>query len=388
MGDVRGAALRRIRLRSATILITGLLIGVIALGLAGVALAAWSDVTPSLVALYGFTEDDLAAISQGYGDGSWKPHNPMLRKHFVKMASGALGISQATPSVASFSDVLRSDPYFPYVEGAAAAGLTTGVGGGKFSPDSQITREQAVAMIARWLARSRGVDTETKYDVVGATAVLAAFSDGSAVTPTLRDEMAYAIDELIVKGSQGRLDPLNHLSRVQGAALLLRAAANAYPVTTTTLTSGTSPTETTSTTTTTTLPTSTTTSTSSTSTVAGARIFGRVFGSDDRPVAGATVRVVYNAADPKYVSGASNLIGAAVTTEQGYYQLSTPSLALGSLVDVSVIASGYTSVFMYGVYDELSEEVSFLAFGKAGGDRRMPVGSQMPPFPFEGLLPD
>jgi hypothetical protein len=105
-------------------------------------------------------------------------------------------------------------------------------------------------------------------------------------------------------------------------------------------------------------------------------------------VAGATVKAVYNAADKHYRTSGDNTIGTATTDAQGNYEISVGSLALGTLVDVAAIAQGHTSVLVYGKYDEKQEQVDFDKFGKAGGDRRLPVGDVIPPFPFEGLLPD
>jgi hypothetical protein len=396
------------RKSSVNLLVTGLLAVAIVLAVAGAALAAWKDVTPALVATYGVSEADLQGISQGYDDGTWKPQNPMLRKHFIKMAVGAFGVAQANPAVPTFSDVLPSDPYYAYVEGAVAAELTGGVGGGKFAPNAQITREQAVAIIARWLAGEKGVDLAAEYDAESAAAVLAGFSDAGSVSPSLVKEMAYAVDESIVQGSQGLLQPKKVLTRIQGAVMLLRARDAAGPDTssTTSTTSGpttTSDSDTTTTTTTSTTTTSsTTTSTTSTTLgptttipisttttlVAGATIFGKVLDKNGQPVSGATVKVVYNASDPGYrPPPANSTIGTATADSQGLYRVSTAAVPLGSIVDVSVTASGYTSVLVYGVYDKTAEEVNFANFGAEGGDRRMPVGVEMPPFPFEGLLP-
>jgi hypothetical protein len=143
--------------------------------------------------------------------------------------------------------------------------------------------------------------------------------------------------------------------------------------------------------------TSTSASTSSTSasststsgtTGGGAKIFGKVLDTDGAPVGGATIRVVYNAADKHYRASGDNMIGTAKTDAQGNFEIPVGSLALGTIVDVTTVAEGHTSVLVYGKYDEKQEQVDFGNFGKAGGDRRMPVGDQMPPFPFEGLLPD
>ena len=419
------------RVSSISVVVCLLLVSAIALSLTGVALAAWSDVSPGLVAPYGISAADLEGISQGYADGTWKPGEPMLRKHFIKMAVEAFGVSPITPAVRTFSDVLPSDPFYRYVEGAAAAGLTTGVGGGKFAPNAQITREQAVAMIARWLAQKRGVSLGTYYDTASAGAILDGFSDAGSVSVSLVREVAYAVDEAILQGSGSLLQPRKTLTRLQGAAMLLRArGASGTGTSSTTSTSGSSTTSestgttgsttttttdstttststtTTSTTTTTTTDSTTTSSSSTTSStssttsssttsssttttaVAGAKIFGRVLDEDGQAVVGAMVKVVLDAIDTRYQASGDNTVGTATTDSQGHYQVSTTTLPLGSVVDVTVTASGYTSVFVYGTYNETAEEVNFANFSSSGGDRRMRLGSQMPGLPFEGLLPE
>jgi hypothetical protein len=98
--------------------------------------------------------------------------------------------------------------------------------------------------------------------------------------------------------------------------------------------------------------------------------------------------VVYNATDKHYRASSDNAIATATTDAQGNFQISVGSLAIGSIVDVSVVAQGHTSMLAYGKYDEKQEQVDFIDLGETGGDRRMPVGDRMPPLPFEGLLPD
>jgi hypothetical protein len=98
--------------------------------------------------------------------------------------------------------------------------------------------------------------------------------------------------------------------------------------------------------------------------------------------------VVYNAADSRYRSSGGKVIGTGTVDSQGRFEIPTESLPRGSIVDVIVTADGHTSVLVYGTYDETAERVDFDDFGSSGGDRRMPVGVQIPPFPFDGLLPD
>ena len=116
-------------------------------------------------------------------------------------------------------------------------------------------------------------------------------------------------------------------------------------------------------------------------------LFGVVRDMDGEVVAGAMVEVAVNAADPRYEPFVDNLVARGSTDAAGRYRVSTAAFPLGTIVDVSVTAQGYTPVTMLGPCDEDVEEATFADYG-VDGDRRMPVGGQMPPQPFEGLLPD
>jgi hypothetical protein len=122
-------------------------------------------------------------------------------------------------------------------------------------------------------------------------------------------------------------------------------------------------------------------------TVSAQCLQGTVLGGDGRPVAGATVCVVINASDPLYRGSGSNVVGTASTDASGSYRVLMRTVPLGTVVDVSAVKMGYASVLMYGIYQHEVEEVDFADYGGKGGDRRLPVGDQVPPLPFEDLLP-
>ncbi len=168
--------------------------------LAGVALAAvppsggWTDLSYSIVGKYGITLEQVGMISDGYTDGSWRPWNNIPRNQFTKMAVDAYKIPLKNPATPSFSDVPASDIYYQYIEGAKAVGLINGVGGGKFAPDATITREQAAAIIVRWVAQKNGYDPATMYSDAEAASILAVFPDGASVSSSLKKEIAFAVD--------------------------------------------------------------------------------------------------------------------------------------------------------------------------------------------------
>ena len=194
------------------------------LGSASVALATpWSDVDGALLGSYGLTLDQLGRVSSGYPDGTWHPWLGISRGQFAKMAVAAFGLAPISPATPTFSDVPPTNHFYPYVEGAAAAGLMHGVGGGMFGLTSSVTREQAIAVVARKVAKDQG------FDLDGMTAAeispqLARFVDAASISPSLRAEVAFAVAQGLVKGgAAGNLAPQEPMRRIAAAALLVRA---------------------------------------------------------------------------------------------------------------------------------------------------------------------
>jgi hypothetical protein len=53
--------------------------------------------------------------------------------------------------VSSFGDVPPSHPFFRFIEAFAAAGITSGCGGGNFCPERNVTRGEMAVFLARAL---------------------------------------------------------------------------------------------------------------------------------------------------------------------------------------------------------------------------------------------
>jgi len=194
------------------------------LGFAGAASAgSWPDVDSSVLTSYGLTAEQLSQVSDGFPDGTWQPWRSITRAQFAKMAVTAFGLDEAAPATPTFSDVAPDGYFYPYVEAAYAAGLMNGVGEGLFAPAASLTREQAVAVVARKVAAEEYFDLATmnEFDI---TAALEDYAGASSVSPGLRDEMAFAVGRLLVKGSAGGdLMPKTVVSRIAAAALVVRA---------------------------------------------------------------------------------------------------------------------------------------------------------------------
>ena len=91
------------------------------------------------------------SLVNGVGDGKFAPNASLTRAMFVTILGRYAGAAEQV-SETGFSDVKAGAWYAPYVCWAKEVGVTDGTGGGLFSPDASITREQLSAMIARYLA--------------------------------------------------------------------------------------------------------------------------------------------------------------------------------------------------------------------------------------------
>jgi inhibitor of cysteine peptidase len=206
------------------VMILAMLVCVLVLGLAAAAAAApWPDLESSTLVSYGVTVDQVSQVSSGFADGTWQPWRSITRAQFAKMAVTAFGLEQVSPAAPTFADVPSDDSYYPYIEAAAAAGLMGGVGGGLFAPAASVTREQAIAVVARKVAADEGVDLAAMAEV-DVAAALEDFGDAASISPGLRDEMAFAVGHALVKGTaEGNLVPKAIVSRIAAATLIIRA---------------------------------------------------------------------------------------------------------------------------------------------------------------------
>ncbi len=77
--------------RTLKVAILAVLAIILVLSFAGVALAdqTWSDLPDTVTAKYGITDNQVAAISEGFPGGLWKPYQSVTRAQFTKMAVAA-----------------------------------------------------------------------------------------------------------------------------------------------------------------------------------------------------------------------------------------------------------------------------------------------------------
>ncbi len=150
-------------------------------------------------------------ITNGIGDGLFGSTLPCTRAQIVTFLWRAVG-SPEPKSAANFTDVPASAYYARAVAWAVEAGITNGVGNGKFDPDAPCTRAQCVALLYRAAGSPKVSDTADFEDV--------------AETAYYAGAVAWAQKHSITDGvSATRFAPDHDCTRAQIVAFLYRVFA-------------------------------------------------------------------------------------------------------------------------------------------------------------------
>ena len=91
-----------------------------------------------------------SGVTTGTGGAAFSPDRTVTRSQFVTFLWRAMG-KPAAVGGNSFSDVKAGQYYYDAVLWAAEAGITTGTGSGRFSPDNSCQRSQTVTFLWRAL---------------------------------------------------------------------------------------------------------------------------------------------------------------------------------------------------------------------------------------------
>jgi len=103
------------------------------------------------------TAKDLGMI-KGYEDGSFKPTQTVTRAEAMKMASVAVGVSPENPKDLPFIDVQKDAWYAPYAQYAKDENIVPPQTDGRWHPDSQLSRAKLSEMIYRFSSVKKSGD--------------------------------------------------------------------------------------------------------------------------------------------------------------------------------------------------------------------------------------
>ncbi|MBR5535957.1 MAG: S-layer homology domain-containing protein, partial [Clostridia bacterium] len=170
--------------------------------------AHWAHETIDLMTINGYIK--------GYEDGTFKPDNNITRAEFSAIVYRILGLEVAEDGV------LYDDTKGHWAEDIIATmslpegyGMLRGYGDGNFGPNDLITREQAVAIIARAKSAVWVEATEGAKDV---------FTDAEDISWWFDGEMDAAVANGLITGYEdGSYKPLNYTTRAEACVLLARA---------------------------------------------------------------------------------------------------------------------------------------------------------------------
>lgn len=180
-------------------------------------LSAFGDLSPA-----GWYHDGVhysleSGLLNGVGGGRFAPGAATTRA----MTAAMLYRLEGSPPVEGdqpFRDVPEGAWYSGAVNWAAAQGIITGLGDGRFAPDSPVTREQLAAMLWRY-ARYKGQDAS-------AGGAPLPFPDGEEVSGYAAPAMQWACDAGIIQGLDGRACPKGLATRAQAATVFMRWATH------------------------------------------------------------------------------------------------------------------------------------------------------------------
>lgn len=139
------------------------------------------------------TDAFYAAVQYVYENGLFKgmsatefaPDTTMNRAMFVTVLGRLTGVNVDDYTTVTFADCEADSWYAPYVEWAAQAGIVKGMSATEFAPYAEITVEQAVTILYRYM-------NVMGYDLSGAD-TLTAYTDAESVNDWALEAMQWAV---------------------------------------------------------------------------------------------------------------------------------------------------------------------------------------------------
>jgi hypothetical protein len=153
-------------------------------------------------------------IIKGTGADTFSPAVPVTRAMFVTLLYRIAG-EPAVRVNEAFDDVTEGAYYYAAVNWAEQNGIVSGMGGSLFNPDSNITREQAMTILKRYLTYAHAEYSLTlEYRV---------FIDDDEISDWAKDAVQHMNKLNIINGKgEGRIDPQGSTTRAEAAVMLDR----------------------------------------------------------------------------------------------------------------------------------------------------------------------
>ena len=144
------------------------------------------------------------------GDGGYiYPDSYVTRAQLAAMLARTFGF--AGNGTGGFAGVAQTDWFAPYVSAAAEYGFMGG-SGGLFRPNDNVTRQEAIAAIARAFSVA---PSETELD---------GFADAGETADWAKGYFAALTERGVISGNGNMLYPLSNITKKETAAVIKRCA--------------------------------------------------------------------------------------------------------------------------------------------------------------------
>ena len=166
----------------------------------------FDDIDSVLWAKEGIEKLAEMGIVSGRGDRIFAPEDNITRAEAVKILAGAFSLPEGEAVL--FSDVAEDSWYAPYISMAVSANLIEGDGNGNFNPNDPISRQDFAVMICRYIGSSEQT-TEMQ------------FSDTESIAAYAKEAVQTLYGMGIIAGKDdGRFDPYGNLTRAECAKIV------------------------------------------------------------------------------------------------------------------------------------------------------------------------
>ena len=145
----------------------------------------------------------------GYGDGTFRPQNPIKRNEFVKIFNKVFGLTKKSGIV--FDDT-KDNWAKDEIDIAVTNGVAQGVSSTLFEPDRYVTRQEAAKMLSNYMKLD-----DTNHDKIKK------FSDYNQIAEWAKDALEGNVEKGYIQGTDGEiLAPKDNMTRAEVVTLLRR----------------------------------------------------------------------------------------------------------------------------------------------------------------------
>lgn len=175
--------------------------------------AKFTDVLPGAWYYDAVTFIAEKGITTGTGGGKFSPEATLTRGQFIVMLMKAYGIEVEKNPTDNFSDA--GDTYYTgYLATAKVKGISSGIGNNRFGPEQAITRQEMFTLLHNALKLLNKLPTGDNGKTI------ANFTDSGSVANWATEALTALVKSGTVSGSGNRLDPTATTTRVQMAQVL------------------------------------------------------------------------------------------------------------------------------------------------------------------------